>query len=343
LIANFKIKNYRLFLSYFFPAVLLLVAFTGLFSWYTNGQFLQNVIFDQVGTYPKENTLQYMFGKMKWIGGVILSLEGPLILFSLVGLFLFWRSRCRPDPGTKSYYSGLPEEASAKSSWKTARESRVFTTYIILYTLATLGSFIFATKGGTVDYIFTLGEPAVAIFSAFGIVWLIQKLSHRIKPRLSWGIGIVLLLILSYPGIRQDILTLHGINYELDAATVNQVVASIQKYAEPNDLIFAPPYFAFLADRKIVGEFSEQFVWFIKYYNYVRYQEGSPKTIEWVESMGNLIANKQVKFVMLNIDPTRGQQTGQIEPIRKAVDEYYEPIGEVRMRNETLTIYLPKN
>lgn len=314
------LKRFNLCFLYIIPAVIILGLVTLLMAWYTEGQFLQNVIFDQVGTYPKEHTLLYMLGKMKWIGEIILSLEGPLILVSLAGLILY--------------------------IIRTRKESQNFvlrpSTYIFFYMLMTLGSFIFATKGGTVDYIFTLGEPAVAIFGAFIITLLIQKISNYFKSIWSWGIGIVLLLVLSYPGIRQDILTLRGTNYELDAAEVNRVVAVIQQQTKSTDLIFAPPYFAFLAERKIVGEFSEQFVWFMKYANYVRYHEGNPKTMHWIAAMSKLIEDKQVKFIMLNIDPSRGQQTGQIGPIRDAVDANYYPVGELQMRNETLTIFLPK-
>ncbi|MFB3894907.1 MAG: ArnT family glycosyltransferase [bacterium] len=313
-----ELGRYRLLTAYVLPALIILGIVTFLFSWYTNGQFLQNIIFDQVGTYPKEHTLLYMFGKMKWIGTIILSLEGPLIFACLIGLYLYSKKI-------------NPQSIIGNAKW-----------YVILYSLATLGSFVFATKGGTVDYIFTLGEPTVAIFSSALIVLLIKKITAYLKPILSWSIGIILLLLLAAPGIRQDILTLWGTNYELNAAQMSQVVETIQHYTQPDDMIFAPPYFAFLAERKIVGEFSEQFVWYMKYANYIRYREGNPKTMDWIAQMANLIENKQVKLIMLNIDPNRGQQTGQIRPIRQAVEANYVPIGELEMRNETLTIFLPK-
>jgi hypothetical protein len=328
-----EISNYRLLIAYLLPSAIILGLVTLFFSWYTNGQFLQNVIFDQVGTYPKENTFLYMLGKLKWIGTIILSLEGPLIIASLIGLYLY--SRIINPKSHSSNPDGFSEREAGTGilnpKW-----------YIILYSLATLGSFVFATKGGTVDYIFTLGEPTVAIFSAAMIILLIRKLSGYCKPVWSWSIGIILMLLLSFPGIRQDMLTLRGTNYELDSVQVNEVVATIHRYSQPNDLIFAPPYFAFLAERKIVGEFSEQYVWFMKYANYIRYQEGNPNTMEWIAQMANLIENKQVKLIMLNIDPHRGQQTGQIRPIRDAINANYVPIGELDMRNETLTIFLPK-
>ncbi|MCX7918009.1 MAG: glycosyltransferase family 39 protein [bacterium] len=315
-----RIKSFRLVFAYLFPAISILGLVSIVMTLYTDGQFLQNVIFDQVGTYPKENTLPYMLGKMKWIIGIILTLEGPLIVSALVGLFFYLR------------------KANDNQQHFILRPS----SYIFIYSLASLGSFIFATKGGTVDYIFTLGEPIVAIFSAFTIILIIDTLTIWIKPLYSWSVGIILIFLLSSPGIKQDICTLQGTNYELDEKTVDKVVTAIQEYTLPEELIFAPPYFAFLAERKIVGEFSEQFVWFMKYYNYIRYREGNPQTIQWIAAMAREFENKQVKFVMLNIDPTRGQQTGKIYPIRKAVDDHYQPIGEIRMRNETLTIFLPK-
>jgi hypothetical protein len=340
-IVRLEFSSYRLLLAYLIPSISILALVTIFFSWYTNGQFLQNIIFDQVGTYPKEHTLLYMLGKLKWIGKIILSLEGPLIIISLIGLYLYSRyitSQSAIRSSTQRTLTGSLSENPERASLRINNPQW----YIILYSLATLGSFVFATKGGTVDYIFTLGEPAVAIFSALVIILLINKISKYLQPNLSWGIGMILLLLLAYPVIKQDILTLRGTNYELNSTQVNQMISTIHRYSQPDDLIFAPPYFAFLAERKIVGEFSEQFVWFMKYANYIRYQEGSPKTMEWIAQMANLIENKQVKLIMLNIDPHRGQQTGQIKPIRDAVDENYIPIGELEMRNETLTIFLPK-
>lgn len=298
----------KLLLWFLCPIIVSIGLSVMILQWYTSGMFLQNAIYDQVGTYPKEGTLNYMIGKIEWVGGIILSLEGLLIITSLGGLFFYFREIQKP----KIQY------------------------YILIYMLATMGSLVYASKGGTVDYIFTLGEPAVALFSVYCVVSFCRQFVLFAVP-----LAVVLLILLSFPGIIQNSRTLRGLNYELPPERVNAVVNLIQKNAGPNDLIFAPPYFAFLANRPIVGEFSEQFVWFIKYINWILYQEGNPQTLPKLEQIGNEMASKKVKIILLNIERGRGQQTGQIGPFRKAVMENYHPIGQIPMRNETLTIFLP--
>ncbi len=352
------ITQRKLVLWFLLPVITCIGFSVALLQWFTSGMFLQNAIFDQVGTYPKEGTLAYMFGKIKWVGGIILSLEGPLILSSLIGLFLYFRD-------------------IQNSKFKIQN-------YVLFYMLATLGSFVFATKGGTVDYIFTIGEPAVALFSAYCVVKLCQRwlVLHELtsafiivafsillgtlgfsqfslikslikvlsllcvysvlKPNQRlFVLMVVILILLSTPGIFQDSKTLLGYNYELSSTDTSAVIDLIQKNSKPNELIFVPPYFAFLADRPLVGEFSEQFVWFIKYINWILYREGNPQTLSKLEEIGNEMASKKVKIILLNMERGRGQQTGQIEPFRKAVIENYHPIDKIPMRNETLTVFLP--
>ena len=42
--------------------------------------------------------------------------------------------------------------------------------YLVWYSLALLLSALYVSKGGTGDYIFTIGEPAVALFAAYFLV-----------------------------------------------------------------------------------------------------------------------------------------------------------------------------
>ena len=233
-------------LRYYGIASLGLIAVVTLFlQYYTGGMFIQNAILDQVGTYPKENTLGYMVGKMRWIGMVILQLEGFPILACLAGLGFYYKNQLHHR----------------------IKENPV-QLYLLIYSLALLGSFVYATKGGTVDYIFTIGEPAVALFSIYGLSELSRKYTF---PPISSSIVLGFLTVLfMLPGIPQNQKTLKGINFEIGADTTAKIVATIQSYAKPGELIFAPPYLAFLADRPIAGEFSEQYVWFLKYVNWLR-------------------------------------------------------------------------
>jgi hypothetical protein len=257
-----------------------------------------------------------MVGKMRWIGMVILQLEGFPILACLAGLGFYYKNQLHHR----------------------IKENPV-QLYLLIYSLALLGSFVYATKGGTVDYIFTIGEPAVALFSIYALSELSRKYTF---PPISSSIVLVILTVLFIlPGIPQNQKTLKGINFEIGADTTANIVATIQTYAKPGELIFAPPYLAFLADRPIAGEFSEQYVWFLKYVNWLRYREGNPNTLPKIEAIGKLMEDRQVKIILLNIDPHRGQQTGQITPFREPVEMYYHPIGQLEMRNETLTIFIP--
>ncbi len=295
---------------------LLAVTIVG-FQIYTQGMFLQNTLLDQVGTYPKENTLSYMLGKIKWIGGTILILEGGLIAASLAGLVFFWKEQIKG------------------CLWK----DKFVETYILLAAIGTLLSFLYATKGGTVDYIFTLGEPAVALFSAYCAYRLLEfKYSGTAWVPVIAGL---ILLLLSYPSYLQNKRTLNGLNYELKSDEVKSLVRFIDENSTPNEPILAPPYFAFLANRPIAGEFSEQYVWFIKYVNYMKYREGNPDQLKTLIDIGEQMSRQEVKVVILNMDPNRGQQTGKIGPFRQAVEMYYESVAEVPMRNETLTLFLP--
>jgi 4-amino-4-deoxy-L-arabinose transferase-like glycosyltransferase len=307
----------KLFWWYAIPAFCAIALAVIIFQIYTDGMFLQNAILDQVGTYPKENTLGYMLGKIKWIGGIIIDLEGWLIAGAILGLGYYYKTNIHQ----KIKNSPVP-------------------VFIFLYALATLGSFIYATKGGTVDYIFTLGEPAVALFSVYGIYSLTQSFIKQ-KEVVTEIIAIAAILLLGFPGYKQDANTLKGYNYELGPENVVSTVSLIEDNSQPGEKVFCPPYFAFLANRPLAGEFSEQYVWFMKYANWLRYREGNPANIEHLEKIGEMFSNREVKIVLMNIDPSRGQQTGKIMPFRMPVDAFYHPIGQVEMRNETLTVFLP--
>jgi hypothetical protein len=109
------------------------------------GAYLQNVFFNQVGTYPQEGLAAYVGRKLWREGSDIAAMEGFAVVLALLGVGLcLWRER------------------------KNALE------FLALFGLASLGSIVFVSKGGTVDYIFTLGEPYVAIFLACLAVWTVR-------------------------------------------------------------------------------------------------------------------------------------------------------------------------
>lgn len=328
----YKEKKIKLFLSYFIPFLSLVLLTTLLLSWYTQGMFLQNVIFDQVGTYPKENTFSYMIGKVKWIGSIILKLEGTMIILALYGIYLF----CRKTKSNLIYFSCASLGSYfSKNERKILGSKFVFSkeSFLIIYSITTLASFLFATKGGTVDYIFTLAEPTIALFSSYAFFKLFSNSVHRLIS------GILLMIILFSPAIKQNIETLRGVNYELDENKVTYLISLIEEYTGKEDEILAPPYLAFLSGRRLVNEYSEHFIWFIKYLNFIKYRVGKASSLKTIYQIADKINRKEIKLIIFNNNRTKGQQLPL--PIWVAIMQNYRPIVSVAARNEDLCVYLP--
>ncbi|MCH8333453.1 hypothetical protein IIC65_05920, partial [Candidatus Sumerlaeota bacterium] len=122
------------------PALVVAAILIVVMEVWTGGFFLRTVVFDQVGTFPRDRPLGgYIAGKLLREGGDIFRLEGFFIILALLGFFRFLAS------------SPLPSEERQGLAW---------------FCLATMASFLYVAKGGTVDYIFSLGEPAVALLAA---------------------------------------------------------------------------------------------------------------------------------------------------------------------------------
>ncbi len=214
---------------------------------YSHGQYIEHVFFRQVGTYPSESllgTLSYFIGKLYAEGGDILFYEGSFVFASIAGLLLFFSEEDR-DP--------LKE-------------------YVLWWAIFSLGSIIFVTKGGTVEYIFTLGEPAVAIFSAYFLLTLFAATDFSLKFRRMTDpipLGKVVLVVclfipvlfmkpisLLYRTFSNGALVIPGTViekgvYELSNEEMTKASAFIQRHCPPNKTIVAPPYYAFLAKRKL--------------------------------------------------------------------------------------------
>ena len=116
---------------------LMLFGFGGLFLivmyFYSQGEYFLHVFTRQVGTYPTESleaAVSYFLGKLNQEGGDVLYWQGGFVVCAIAGVLLF---------------IGSPQRYPARD-------------YVTWWAIFSLGSIIFVTKGGTVDYIFTLAD-----------------------------------------------------------------------------------------------------------------------------------------------------------------------------------------
>jgi hypothetical protein len=197
------------------------------------------------------------------------------------------------------------------------------------------------------DYIFTIGEPFVAVFCGYLLFHFHRKHTAGLFHGFTWrdsaplaglAAGMALAVAFLAPGVAHSWATLKQRTYELDAHTTMQVVDQIRRNTPPDGLIRAPPYYAFLAQRRIAEDYSELFLWTLKYLNEL--QDGQRgRGVQTVERIANLLREKKIAFIVLDLD-----QTGKIPEIRQAIDENYEPkrLQELRTLNTRLMFYAPK-
>jgi len=252
----------RLFLAY--SLAFLVPGFLGFVGMmiYSHGQYVDDIFFRQVGTYPADSlgmALSYFIGKLYQEGGDILFWEGGFVFAALAGILL---------------YAGDESRARHKS-------------YMIWWAVFSAGSIIFVTKGGTVEYIFTIGEPAVAVFSAYFLVHLFQAAGvtfqgASLKDPLHLGKA-VLLLCLFLPALLMKPASLlyrtfsggpisfstfyEGSVFELSSAEMDKVTLYIQRHCPPEKQIISPPYYAFMAKRKIAQNATCLFILAHAYFN----------------------------------------------------------------------------
>ena len=216
-------------------------------------EYLSNVLFNQVGTFPKkeiggETALEYALRKIFGEGREVLYIEGGFILFAAIGIvWILGRFRGR------------------------ARE------YAAIYGIASLGSIVFVSKGGTEDYIFTVGEPFVVILAAYAVVRMVdyvRKRSSLAEKGVKYIVKVVLIslaiMVLAFNifiGLRYDINVLRGRYFELPARAVKEIDFYIRARSEEDEEIISQPYFAFVSGRRLAEEYSEHFIWKIMYWN----------------------------------------------------------------------------
>lgn len=223
---------------------------------YTNGEYFYHVFTRQVGTYPSEPSMaiRYFLSKLYIEGSDVLNYEGGFVLCAIIGMFLF---------------GGDQRTFKAKG-------------YVLWWAIFSIGSIIFVTKGGTVDYIFTIGEPAVAVFSSYFLITLLyastvpaEGESRSRMPLLAGRITLFVCLFIPAMLMRALVLlymlffNLSGPGgiYELSADEVIKTAVFIQRNCPEDQTVISPPYYAYMARRKIEQNACELFVVAHAYFN----------------------------------------------------------------------------
>lgn len=347
------------------PALVLAGTVTAALEIWTGGAFLNNVVLNQVGTYPRGRFWAYAVGEFIERGGErfwrsgkiiregrdILYLEGGYIFFALFG----FARLLRESPLARTARDGL--------AW---------------FCLATLCSFVYVSKGGTMDYIFCLAGPAVALLAAGELIALARSLGLRqvsavqrgdetnpssaqpeVSSRALRGIGIALRLcglaiffsIVLGPTARHYRRLSSQAAFELpdlahagrdaegiERPNVERVLQWIERNSEPGDTILAPPFYAFLSGRRLWSDYSELFIWRIKDLN-DRLDE-NPAGEGWTKTraLADAIRNRELPIVIIEL----GQQ-GQLPEITDALAASYRPLiaKPYRTLNTQLGVYVP--
>jgi len=313
-------------LAFSMVAALLPLAVIPMMEVYT-GAYISNVVKNQVGAFPRAEVLAqsgqtvtgYIVQKLQSEGGDVLRLEGSWVVLGLIGMLMYGASR-------RVHLS---------------RE------YILFFSFFSLCSIIYVAKGGTVDYVFSLAEPYVAIFAGLtgaGIILFARRMWGKgpsfkdFTPLAMPLTGVALLLAVSWLGLTHNIMTLQQRTYELTEAETLRIVNRIKANTKPDDEIIAPPHLAFIAKRKIAQDYSEHFLWRLKYMN-ERLDSERGRAVETIEALAVQLNRKELPFLVLDMN-----QTGILPEIQEAVVKNYTPLLKEPMMtlNTPLQFYKPK-
>lgn len=287
--------------------------------------YISNVVKNQVGAFPRADVLAqsnqtvfgYVFEKLQTEGGDVLRLEGTWTALGILGMLIF----------------GLRRRA-------TGRE------YILYFSFFSLCCIFYVAKGGTVDYVFSLAEPYVAIFAALPVLVAAHSVTKIARSRGLWRdfspiagplLGAALVVVTMMPGVIFMILTLQQKTYELNEADTLNITNLIRLNTKPDDEIIAPPHLAFITRRKIAQDYSEHFLWRLKYMN-ERLDEKPGRAVATINALAGQLRRKELPFLVLDMN-----QTGTIPEIKEAVEANYHPLMKEPLRtlNTPLQFYRP--
>ncbi len=307
---------------------------------WTDGYFADNVLFNQVGTFPRTDILQasdpsdsflkYALRKISSEGFKVLEIEGGLIAAAFAGMIsILLRT---PFPG-----NGSSPEPSSPNAFLVVE-------YLAWSAIGLMLSICFTAKGGTVNYIFCLGEAGVALFAAEGfcLLWsgrFMRGASLRnTRPILMLVAAIVVTGAICISPAANIRMTLNQQQSELPETAMNQIRDQITTHAKPGDEILAPPFYAYATRTNVTGELAENYIWNIKYMNETFDREQGPAVAKMHE-IANAIAEKKPRIILLDT-----AQTGRVPEIANAVRAHYQPAdpAEYQSRNVRLEVWIPR-
>ena len=328
------------------------------------GAYISNVFENQAGAFPRAEVLaqsgetiaDYVIRKIVTEGGDVLRLEGTWVALAALGLLVYGgtaraggrltaaRSKIESAPGTDEIPMMETPAGSARLADRSIVQTREYALYYAFFSFCCI---LFVAKGGTVDYVFSDAEPYVALFAAPVIVWagmFARRLWGRgprwndLSPLCTVFIAVVLALSVAWPGLRFIYLTLRQETYELPEKGTLRIVGLIKQRTAPDDLIIAPPHFAFIAQRRILDDYSEHFLWRIKYMN-ERLDGIDGRAVRTVEHMAQVLREKKLPFLVMDMN-----QTGALPEIADALKSSYRPLRDkpLQMLNTPLQFYAPK-
>jgi len=343
------IKKRKLCLFYIVPLIVLGLLFLLIMHVYSEGNYINAIFFNQLQTYSK-NFITNGIARIVNEGKDVFTWEGAFIIFALLGILGFIK-----------------------------HSEHHFAEYIGWYSLFSILSIVYVTKGGTVDYIFTLAEPYVAIFSAMFLYntfkkhivsadkmsALQEKSTDNICPitkkLLSIFVFILILIISSFIGFFfiRNILIYREYLENPESKVLYIKENFIDKYSKPGDTILAPPYYVFLSNRLQIEEFSEHYIYTVKIRNeIVSGQEADG--LKLLRKILSAIYHKQLPLIILNLNrggigyilvPDKlvkelspSSNPPETQYLKDFIEQYYKPLLNTPMQclNEYLQIYVPQ-
>lgn len=323
------VRRRDMFWWYFLPILIILGTVITYFQMKT-GAYIDNVFLNQIGTFHREHPFLYGIQKIINEGKDVFTWEGGFIILALVGL-IKWLSKNEDEIKNMKEYVG----------W---------------HSFFSILSIIYVSKGATMEYIFTIGEPYVALFSAYTIckifdkyVWgsfkgngAFKKAFSNTTPFIISCTFILLILVSSFIGYFFVVSMLKQERYEYNEDGVIKIKYYIEKYSTEKDLILAPPYYAFITNRKLKNDYAEAFLWYMKIMNEISTGEKAAGT-EMLKSLIESINNKELPIVIINLSLT-GELPGLLDALNSNYTQIYDPMTDkpYQSLNESLGIFIRK-
>jgi hypothetical protein len=236
-------------------------------------------------------------------------------------------------------------EGEANESGPPMQESRTQRppyerSFVAWYAIWSLLSICFVIKGATMDYIFTIGEPFVCLFAAYLFVDIGYRVFGRpaiVNERMPApaAMGVILILGLMILFARPVFWILETVRnqtaFELNARDTRKIRFLIEENSKPGEAILGPPFYAFIAERKLVEEYSELFIWDIKFALEERVEHTSGPATRKVYAIAAALNKKQIPLIVHTYDKSnrrnpRPQQIFAVPGIHDAIMRNYVPL-----------------